>query len=249
MELLILGAAAFATSILSAVVGMAGGITLLAVMLLFLDPLVAIPIHGVVQLVSNGSRAWLQRAHVDRSITWRFGLLLLPAGWLGLEIAQAIPPEGLRAAIGGFVLVATWWPAWLLLGIHPERSTGKRRFVVLGGLAGVLNTTIGATGPLIAPFFLDLGLSRFQLVGTKAACQLLGHVAKIAIFGLAGFAFGLYGSTLLVLCALVVVGTAIGTRILDRVNERLFVALYKGVLTLIAIHLVARELWGIAWPA
>ena len=50
--------AAFATSILSAVVGMAGGITLLAVMLLFLEPLAAIPLHGVIQLVSNSSRAW-----------------------------------------------------------------------------------------------------------------------------------------------------------------------------------------------
>ena len=39
LDLAILAAAAFATSILSAVVGMAGGITLLAVMLLFLEPL------------------------------------------------------------------------------------------------------------------------------------------------------------------------------------------------------------------
>lgn len=40
----ILFAAAFATSILSAIVGMAGGITLLSVMLLYLEPLIAIPI-------------------------------------------------------------------------------------------------------------------------------------------------------------------------------------------------------------
>ena len=42
VELGVLAAAALATSVLSAVVGMAGGITLLTVMLLFLDPLVAI---------------------------------------------------------------------------------------------------------------------------------------------------------------------------------------------------------------
>ena len=54
----------FATSILSAVVGMAGGITLLSVMLLFYDPLVAIPLHGVVQLISNSSRAVIQRRHL-----------------------------------------------------------------------------------------------------------------------------------------------------------------------------------------
>ena len=55
-EISILAGAALATSMLSAIVGMAGGIILLSVMLLFLDPLVAIPLHGVIQLISNGSR-------------------------------------------------------------------------------------------------------------------------------------------------------------------------------------------------
>ena len=38
----LLGAVALATAVLSAIVGMAGGIVLLSVMLLFLEPLVAI---------------------------------------------------------------------------------------------------------------------------------------------------------------------------------------------------------------
>ncbi|MDH3212584.1 MAG: hypothetical protein OEM05_08875, partial [Myxococcales bacterium] len=67
-ELSVLCAAALATSVLSAIVGMAGGITLLSVMLLFLEPLVAIPLHGVIQLVSNATRTAIQRRHVDRGI-------------------------------------------------------------------------------------------------------------------------------------------------------------------------------------
>jgi len=63
-QLGILCGAALATSVLSAVVGMAGGIVLLSVMLLFLDPLVAIPLHGAIQLVSNSSRSLIQREHV-----------------------------------------------------------------------------------------------------------------------------------------------------------------------------------------
>ena len=99
---LVLFTAALATSILSAIVGMAGGITLLAVMLLFLEPLVAIPLHGVVQLVSNGSRTWFQRHHVSWGILGRYSLLLLPMGFLGLVVARELPPDGLRAAIGVF---------------------------------------------------------------------------------------------------------------------------------------------------
>lgn len=237
----ILAAAAFASSILSAVVGMAGGITLLSVMLLFLEPLVAIPLHGVVQLVSNGSRAWIQRQHVDASILWRYALPLLPAGFLGLLVAESLPKEVTRALIGLFVLVATWAPGLLTLGTHPERVDPSRRFLMLGGVAGVLNMTVGATGPLIAPFFLGLGLSRQALVGTKAACQTLGHLVKIAVFGFAGFAFLPWLAPLLLLSAMVVAGTWLGSRLLDRVSEVWFTRLYMGVLTIIALRLLLWE--------
>lgn len=241
----ILFAAAFATSVLSAILGMAGGITLLAVMLLFLDPLVAIPLHGVVQLASNGSRAWVQRRHVDVGIAWRYGVLLLPMGFAGLGLARSLPPDATRMVIGLFVLGATWAPGWLLLGTHPEAAGRNRRFLVLGGVVGFLNVTLGATGPLIAPFFLNLGLGRQEVVGTKAACQVLGHLAKLVVFGVVGFAYAAWAGLLALLCAAVVAGTWLGSRILERVDERTFTWLYKGVLTLVALRLVA----SVVFPA
>ncbi|MBW2312642.1 MAG: sulfite exporter TauE/SafE family protein [Deltaproteobacteria bacterium] len=238
----LLTAVALATSMLSAIVGMAGGITLLSVMLLYLDPLVAIPIHGVVQLVSNGSRAWVQRRHVERGIALRYGVLLLPMGFAGLGLAQSLPPDVTRVAIGVFVLLATWAPGLLLLGSHPEATDRNRRFFFLGGVVGFINVTIGATGPLIAPFFLNLGLSRQALVGTKATCQMLGHLAKLVVFGVVGFAFGAWALVLGLLCVAVVVGTWLGSRLLERVNEQTFIRLYKTVLTLVAIRLIAAVL-------
>ncbi len=169
-------------------------------------------------------------------------LLLLPMGFVGLPIAQALPPTATKVMIGLFVLVATWSPGALLLGTHPEASNPNRRFFMLGGVVGALNVTIGATGPLIAPFFLNLGLDRFQLVGTKAACQTLGHLAKLVVFGIAGFAFGAFVPLLLLLAGLVVVGTWIGSRLLEHVDERFFTLLYKSVLTAIAAYLIARQI-------
>lgn len=245
LDLAILAAAAFATSILSAVVGMAGGITLLAVMLLFLEPLAAIPLHGVIQLVSNTSRTAIQRKHVDLHILLRYSALLVPMSWVGLHLANALPAAATRVMIGIFVLIATWFPGWLLLGTHPEETNPGRRFLALGGVVGVLNMTIGATGPLIAPFFLNLGLDRRALVGTKAACQTLGHLVKIALFGMAGFAFAPYLVLLVAAGACVVVGTWIGSQILERVSERFFRRLYMGVLTVIALRLLAGEVFAL----
>ena len=238
-DLAVLSAVAFATSILSAIIGMAGGLVLLSVLLLYLEPLVAIPLHGVVQLVANGSRAWVQRRYVDRGIALRYGVLLLPMGFAGLALAQRVPPDLTRLAIGAFALAATWAPGWLLLGAHPEQVDRNRRFLLLGGVVGFLNTTLGATGPLIAPFFLNLGLGRQALVGTKAVCQLLGHLTKAVVFGAAGFAYGQWGTPLALLCATGVAGTWVGSRILDRVDEQRFTILYKTVLTAIALKLIA----------
>ncbi len=230
---------------LSGMLGLAGGMTLLGIMLLFYDPLVAIPLHGAVQLVSNASRTWIQRSHVERGIVLWYSLLLLPMGFVGLVVARQLSPELARVLIGAFVLAATWAPGLLLLGAHPERLRRNRRFLVLGGVVGLLNTTVGATGPLIAPFFLNLGLGRQQVIGTMAAGQTLGHLAKLVVFGAAGFAFLGFAWPLLLLSLAVVAGTWLGSRALDRFSERSFTWLYKALLTGIALHLVASELPGL----
>ena len=45
-EFLILAVSALLTSMLSAVLGMGGGMTLLGIMLLFYEPMIGIPLHG-----------------------------------------------------------------------------------------------------------------------------------------------------------------------------------------------------------
>ena len=233
---------AIGTSALSAVVGMAGGITLLAFMLLFMDPLAAIPVHAVVQLVSNGSRSLVHRRHIQWYLIWPYFIPLLPLGWWSLELARDLHPASARTLIGGFVLLATWRPGWLLLGMHPDRISPKLRFFGLGGAVGILNVTFGATGPLIAPFFLNLGLTRSELIGSKAAAQMGSHIAKIAIFGFVGFAYASWSGLLAMLCVAVVGGTWLGTRILAHVNEEWFVRIYRAVLTVIALRLLLSTL-------
>ena len=240
-DLGVLAVVALLTATLSGVLGMAGGITLLAVMLLYLDPLVAIPIHGAVQLISNASRSVIQRRHVAWPIARRYALLLLPMGFLGYAFARGLPPDGVKTAIGAFVLLATWAPGALLLGTHPERVRPERRFVLLGAVVGFLNVTVGATGPLIAPFFLSIGLSRHGVVGTKAMCQTLGHLAKLVVFGSVGFAFGDHLEAIALLGVGAIAGTWIGSQLLHRLDERGFVLLYRVVLSVVAVRLVVWD--------
>ena len=116
--------------------------------------------------------------------------------------------------------------------------------MLLGGAAGALNTSVGATGPLIAPFFVDLGLERRGVIGTKAACQSLGHFAKLLVFGAAGFAFAPYLPALGLFALAAVAGTWTGSRLLDRLSEGWFTRLYLSVLFLLGARLLLREVLG-----
>jgi len=230
--------ASLLTAVVSAVLGMAGGIMLLAVMLLFLDPAVAIPIHALVQLTSNSSRTVIHRREVRYDLLWPFALLLLPAGYFTVPLVQQAPADLLRLGIGVFVILATWQKKWLLLGFDPERIPSGPRFALVGAVAGAVGPVVGATGPFIAPFFLGIGLTRFELIGTKAACQAAGHLAKMMLFGIMGFAYLEYGPLMLGMALSVIVGTALGTRFLHHIDDARFTQLYKGALTLVAARLI-----------
>jgi uncharacterized membrane protein YfcA len=237
LELAAIGAAAFLTAVLSGVLGMAGGVALLGVLLFFLPPLAAIPLHGVIQLVSNGSRVLAQRRHARFDWILWYALPLVPAGWLGLAVAPALPERFLEGAIGAVVLAATWLPRGRG-GFARAAQRPRLRFLALGGSAGFLNMVIGATGVLIDPFFLNLGLSRHALVGTKAACQAVGHTVKVGLFGAAGFAFAEHLPLLTFGAACAAAGTWVGSRLLDRLSEASFLWLYRTVLTGLALRLV-----------
>ncbi|MEO8179339.1 MAG: TSUP family transporter [Deltaproteobacteria bacterium] len=103
---------------------MAGGLILLSALLVKLDPVVAVPVHGIVQLVSNASRAWFLRQHVNWRAVLRFDWPLMPAGALGLLLLQRMPAAAGRISLGLFVLVATWLPQ-----VHAQRGRLPARVV------------------------------------------------------------------------------------------------------------------------
>jgi len=227
-----LGAAAILTSIVSGVMGMAGGMLLMTTMLLRLEPAVVIPVHGVVQLVSNGSRAFFLRDQVRWPVVWRFSWPLLPAGAIGLLFAGYVPVSVSRIAIGCFVLSCIWAPQLISLG---RGSPDPRRSLALGGaLVGFFSTIVGATGPLLGPFILALELGAQPTIATIAACQIFQHTTKVALFGISGFDLFSYALPCALLCSCAILGSAIGTRLLPSVPEKAFRLLIKLVLTSLA---------------
>ena len=104
IEIGILAGAIFFTSALTTSTGVGGGSLLLALMLQFMTPGAAIPIHGAMQTVANGWRIWLLRENMLWPIILRFGIPMPIGIAAGLWLFQEMPKEWVQILIGGFIL-------------------------------------------------------------------------------------------------------------------------------------------------
>jgi uncharacterized membrane protein YfcA len=227
--------AALVTSIISGILGMGGGILLLATLLSFLPHGQAIPVHAGVQIVSNSTRALALLRHVDWGVVGRFTTGAVPgmaAGYLLLRwLGQPDASEPyLKMLVGIYVLGAAFWPAG-----EKARESGaaRREFGRMGFVAGVAALTVGAVGPLIAPLFARHDYVKERLVATKAMCQMVTHVCKLpAFYLLETIPAGLFLQLMVVMSAAAIVGTLIGRQLLKRVSETMFRRAYRVLLVL-----------------
>lgn len=236
VELAGLMAVAFMSSAFTAVLGMGGGMMLIAVMSLVLPPTVVVPLHGAAQLASNLSRGLFGYRQIKWPLALRFGVGCLVGALLGSQLLIRFPTHYLPLPLGLFILLMTWWP-WL-----KQRFWLPGGFMALGVVQAVLTLFVGASGPLNMPFLLREKLARDALVVTAASLMTMVHLTKLITFGALGFAYGDYGLLLAGLIAAVTLGSYVGSRWRHRLPEALFARLFRGVLTLLALRMIVGVL-------
>jgi len=241
--------AAFLTSMLSAIIGMGGGITLLGVMAIIMpEGYLVVAYHGIIQLVSNVTRLTVYREHIETKILKKYFLGIIPGLILASIIiyflmqfykvssADQIQIDYLKPLIGLYII-------WFLYIRKKGKSVSGQAFLWMGGLSGLVTVFVGASGPLIAPLFINSDLKKHSIIATKAVCQALGHLGKIPIFT---FLFNVNYITdwkvLLPLVIAVYFGTKFGKKMLGKLPESIFQTLFRFALTLIAVRLIAVEL-------
>ena len=94
----------FFTAMITSLAGAGGGTILLAYMLQFINPLVAIPIHGTVQLTSNIARVFLFRKYLVWKLIIPFCMFLPFGVYLGLTIFQNLDSQKIKFLIGTFII-------------------------------------------------------------------------------------------------------------------------------------------------
>ena len=226
---------AFVTSCIAAVVGLGGGMLLIAAMPGLVPASAIIPLHAVTQLASNGSRAMFVWRSVDPSIIPPFLLGAVSGAWAGGALYAQLDLAWLPSVIGVLLLCLTWLP------VPQVRGAGQWPLVLLGFYQTGLGMLAGATGPLGAAVLSRRNCQRDWLVGNGAVYMSLNHGARMAAFAFAGFNFGSWMPLLAGMISAGIAGSWLGTRLRRRLPQANFRRCFKVLMTLLALRMVA-------WP-
>lgn len=131
----------------------------------------------------------------------------VPAALVG-GLCSPQPRRPCSLEFSGAFLIAPWrGDTWFLTPRVAFRLRALRRWAQCSGSSSAI---LGSVGPLMAPFFLAYGLLKSAYIGTKAACTLVMHTTKLAVYDGGGVLTNSAVMTGLALAPLTVIGAWIG---------------------------------------
>ena len=237
--------ATLATAFLSSIFGMLGGLILMGLLASILPIASAMVLHGLIQLTSNGYRAWLNLAHINWPIVTT--LFIGNVAAMVALVWVAFTPDRITVllALGVLPYIAWALPKNLALDV-----TKKPVGLIAGAVVVATNLLAGVGGPLFDVFFQRVALTRHQIVATKAVAQALGHISKIIFYGgLASTASAEdWPQVYLLLAAIIasLIGTGLGKRVLDTMRDATFFSWTQRILLSVGALLMARALYLMA---
>ena len=228
---------AFLTSFISGVIGMGGGTILLAAMIL--SGLVVehiVPLHGVVQLCSNGSRIAFLFRQINIKITVYFLCGIPLGGYIGYLLLQKIDdPSYLLLGMGILLVYVALKPKKL-----PDLKLPDMGFFFLGVLAAGVGCLVGITGPLVAPFFVRNDWDKKTIIATMGACQTGVHFIKIPVFISMAFPYSEYLWVSIFMIVAAVLGSRVGVYVLTTMYKERFFTIVRIAMLLIAIRVLYK---------
>lgn len=221
-----------ATSVISAISGVAGGIILLAALPYFLPPAAIIPVHGATQLASNFSRAWFGR----HSIVWSAFFRFFVGGIFGACVfgyaISFVRLDAITLFVGLYIL-ATQWSRTFSRALKTIES-----YFLLGFLQTGLGLFVGTPGPLAVALLSKNLRDLNAIISTSALMSSVVHLAKLPVFFALGFDFLAHFWLIFWMMIAAVLGSALGERVRKKIATDAIRRVMPWVLSALAIELI-----------
>ena len=233
VEVLVISVGCFVAALVNAAVATGGVYIMLAASSAVLPLAAAIPLQSALGAPSLAARI----VSFWQDINWPIFLMFAPAAAVGVLVGAQIfvsLDEGVIALLLGALLLALVWlvPQGVALNL-------PRQFLYVGGLHGCFGTIFGV-GLFLQPAILRTGLNRQQITGTLAVCLLGLEAMKATGYVSFGFSYADYWPHILAGAIAGITGTLIGKRLGDRIPERQFRLVFRIIVTLAGLRLMAK---------
>ncbi len=211
------GVAAFVISTIS---GGGGSLILVPVLNGMIGVSNTAPVLNLGTLIGRPARLIIFWEHIHWKVCLYYAPAAILGAWLGALLFSNFKVGWLQIFIGLF-LISTIWQ----YRMGKKKSAFKMKlwfFIPLGLIVSVLGTIVGAMGPILNPFYLNLGLDKEDLIATKTANSFLMGVSQIGSYAFLGLLHGEYWIYGLVLGIGATVGNIIGKKFLSRMKSSTF---------------------------
>lgn len=172
---------------------------------------------------SSASRIVVFKNNIVWKIVWRFVPFAVPAVLIGAWLIKFIDPFYLQLVVA-ILLLANLPQLFRKKSSSQESSKNYPAYTVpvIGFLAGLVSGITGAIGLLFNRFYLSYGLSKEEILATRAANEVILHVIKLIVYLL----LGLYSTNAwylgLLIAAAAVLSSYTVSHILPYLSEFLF---------------------------
>ncbi|AFL68046.1 sulfite exporter TauE/SafE family protein [Sulfurospirillum barnesii] len=238
MEVMWFGLISFCTSLITGVIGVGGGLLLIAILPHFLPTNALIPVHGLTQIASNVSRTYFGWKDVQLEVVPKFFIGSLLGVSVFTLLLNQITLSSIPLLIGVYILVSLWSP-WFNAKIMKYEN-----YYLIGFLQTGLSVVVGTTGQLaIAKLLKDFNDAN-KVVATSALLMSITHLLKSVVFIYFGFVFFDYAGLIFVMMIGSVLGSYAGTKLRHKLESKTLMFLLKLLLSALALKSIVKTIFA-----
>ncbi|MBS1557451.1 MAG: sulfite exporter TauE/SafE family protein [Bacteroidetes bacterium] len=208
---------------ISAIAG--GGASLILIPILnLLLPSTVVPFSLTVgTFTSSASRIVAFKKHIQWKIFLWFVPCSIPAVFAGAQLIKYINPNYIQLAVALFLIanLPQVFPSKKETA-KPTQPYTNSKLALIGLFAGFISGITGAIGLLFNRFYLKYGLTKEEIIATRAANEIFLHLIKLITYAF----LGLYSSTALYLGLTIASASIISSvsikSVLPRISDFLF---------------------------
>lgn len=223
--LLVIFFVSFLAFSISAICGGGAGLMLIPV-LGHLLPVSQVPAAlSIGTFTSSASRVAIFKEKICWHIVKYFVPAALPSVWLGAWLLKFVNPVYLEIALGLFLISNLTFLFKKPKEMNETEKPSNFILILIGFSAGFLSGLTGAVGLLFNRFYLRYGLTKEEIVATRAANEIILHLVKIILY----FMFGLITIKVVSIGCVIAISAILSSWIMKWVLPRLSEILFKKI--------------------